>query len=297
MKKILLAIIGIVSYGVSHAQFDYSPNGRNDAPVLGMQWGLTGGGYTSMLTNRDDIDADQRLDVETMNFTYAAGIEGIYWFERHIGFGGQLLYWNAGGKYTGLDTLTKIELNATTTMTRLKLPLMFYFKSYNRYYPNRRVRFNAMFGPYVSVLSGYTEDVRFTQKDNPNFKQYYKITGDSYSTDGLTGKLNAQLYKPFELGFTFGVGTEVRLWRKTVVALNVRTDIGISDVEDKRVMKMEYSNGTKDTAYSFFGKGYAKYVAATQADIQNGWQANRPATKNFSLGAFLSVRKYFGDKR
>ncbi len=61
----------------------------------------------------------------------------------------QALYWKGGAAYTGKDTNTDIKMSAKTDLTYLKVPLLFHFKSYNRYYPDRsNVRFNAMFGLY-----------------------------------------------------------------------------------------------------------------------------------------------------
>lgn len=296
IRRILVLILVLNGIQVQ-AQYDYSPNGRNDAPTLGMNWGFVGGGYTSMLTNRDDIQADQRLDIEMMNFNWAAGIEGVYWFQRTVGFGGQVLYWNAGCSYSGSDTITGFNLTAKTKMTYAKMPLMFYFKSFNRYYPNRRTRFTAQFGPYVAMLMDYKEDVTRTYKDDPSIKTNYKFSKGSYSTTGITGTLSGDLYNPFELGFTFGIGAEARLWRRTVVAFNLRADIGISNVENTKVMTMNYSDGSRDTMFTYFSKDYAKYNAANSIDQAGGWLPNRPATKNFSVGAFLSVRKYFGNYR
>ncbi|MEZ5045484.1 MAG: hypothetical protein R2831_00675 [Chitinophagaceae bacterium] len=297
MKKILLfMLLACVSQGL-WAQYDYYPNGKDEVPVLGMQWGVFGGGYTAMLNNRDDIDADQRLDPQMMNFNWGAGIEGIYWLQRNIGFGAQAMYWNAGAKYTGVDTNTKIHLSATTKLTYAKLPILFHFKSYNRYHPNRRTRFNAYFGPYVALLQTSSDEVRYTKEDDPNFSQYWNFDNGNYSTDGLTGAISGKLYKPADVGFVVAIGGEVRLWRKTVVAVHVRADIGVSDIEDKRVKTIEYSNGLKDTNYVFYSGNYAKYIPPGAAEVLNNWQPNRPATKNFSMGAFLSLRKYFGDKK
>lgn len=293
MKKQILGLLALFVCHTSMAQYDYSANGRNDAPVLGMQWGLAGGGFTSMLTNRDDIAADKRLDPQMMNFSYAAGVEGIYWFQRTVGFGGQLLYWNGGAKYLGDDTLTKLKLTAQTKMTYIKLPLMFYFKSYNRYYPNRRTRFNAMFGPYVSVLQSFTDKSTF-KNDDIGFKTETTIDNGGYKEDGLKAKIDGSVYKPFDLGFSFGFGVEARLWRRTVVALTLRTDIGIIDVEDKRERKLKFENDTTNYSFKYWDGLYAKYNSPNALDKLAGFQANRPATKNFSLGAFLSIRKYFG---
>jgi len=62
MKKQLLSFVLVLISFLANAQYDYTPTGRNDVPVLGMQWGLVGGGFTSMMNNRDDLNADQRLD-------------------------------------------------------------------------------------------------------------------------------------------------------------------------------------------------------------------------------------------
>ncbi len=297
MKKQILSVLLTVVGFAAQAQYDYSPTGRFDVPVLGMQWGLTGGGFTSMLTNRDDIEADARLDPQTSNFTYAAGIEGIYWFQKTIGFGGQVLYWKGGAKYIGKDSLTGDKLSAKTDMTYIKVPLLFHFKSYNRYYPDRRTRFSAMFGPYVAILNNSSDEA--TWKDaNGNERNGTTISDLNYSFQvgtnaPISGSLNKGIYKPLDLGFVLGIGGEVRLWRRTVLALHVRTDIGISNVENSKGTKITYdSDPMKEYDFNPWKGMYAKYTAPGATDIANGWEPNRPATKNFSAGVFLSLRKY-----
>jgi hypothetical protein len=292
MKKQILSLLTLFVCYTASAQFDYHSKGRWDAPVLGMEWGLTGGGYTAMQPNRDDMEADQRLDPQMMNFTYAAGVEGIYWFQKSVGFGGQLLLWNSGAVYTGKDTLTKLDLNATTKMTYLKLPLLFHFKSYNRYYPNRRTRFSAMFGPYVALMSSFSDEVTLSNAEF-NIKTTSTIDNQTISSPGVQGKINGKIYKPFDLGFTFGVGGELRLWKRTVVALQIRTDLGFFDIEDKRDRKVKYDNNPLEYDFKYWDGLYSKYNTPNILDNLAGFQANRPATKNFSVGAFLSLRKYF----
>lgn len=297
MKKQILSVLLTVVGFAAQAQYDYSPTGRFDVPVLGMQWGLTGGGFTSMLTNRDDIDADARLDPQTSNFTYAAGIEGIYWFQKTIGFGGQVLYWKGGAKYIGKDSLSGDKLSAKTDMTYIKVPLLFHFKSYNRYYPDRRTRFSAMFGPYVAVLNS-SSDEAIWKDANGNERNGTTISDLDYSfqvgtNTPISGSLNSGIYKPLDIGFVLGIGGEVRLWRRTVLALHVRTDIGISNVENTKGTKITYdSDPMKEYDFNPWKDMYAKYTPANANDIAKGWEPNRPATKNFSAGVFLSLRKY-----
>ncbi len=296
MKKQLLSLLLVLIGFLANAQYDYSPTGRNDVPVLGMQWALVGGGFTSMMNNRDDLNADQRLDPQMMNFTYAGGLECIYWFQKTIGFGGQMLYWKGGAAYTGKDTITQLTMTAKSDLTYLKIPLLFHFKSYNRYYPDRRTRFTAMFGPYISVLSSYKDEAIF-KNSNGDIVDDKSISGVTVqeTTGGGIGKakLNAGIYNPIDLGFVAGFGAEIRLWRRTVVALQLRADIGISDVEHTKKLKITYDTDlTKEVDYSQWQGHYAKNTMPNATDIANGFVSNRPPTKNFSAGVFLSIRKY-----
>jgi hypothetical protein len=298
MKKQILSVFLVMMACVANAQYDFTLTGRNDVPVLGMQWGLTGGGFTSMLTNRDDIEADARLDINPSNFTYAGGIEGIYWFQRTVGFGGQVLYWKGGAAYTGYDSLSQISMTAKTDLTYLKIPLLFHFKSYNRYYPDRRFRFSAMFGPYVSVLNQYSDDITLKNKDNQVVSSS-SISDLNYvagSNGEIKGKLNSGVYNPIDLGFVFGLGGEIRIFRRTVLALHVRSDIGFSNVERTKGTKITYdSDLMKEVDFNPWKNLYSKYNAPTAADVAKGWEPNRPASKNLSAGVFLSIRKYIAN--
>ncbi len=298
MKKQLLSLILVLISFLSKAQYDYTPTGRNDVPVLGMQWGIVGGGFTSMMNNRDDIDADQRLDPQSTNFNYAAGIEFVYWFQKNIGFGAQALYWNGGAKYVGKDTVSQTSLTATTKLTYLKVPFLFHFKSYNSYYPDRRTRFSAIFGPYIAVMSKYEDDFILKNSVGDTIGET-NLTGLSFTsgkTGAVKGKISSTIYNPIDIGFVAGFGAEVRVWRRTVVALNLRADIGISNVENTKTLRLTYdSDLTTDHEYKPWDGLYAKYVAPNGNDLKNGFEPNRPATKNFTLGAFLSIRKYLSN--
>ena len=295
MKKQLLCLLSIIGFYSASAQYDYSPNGRNDAPILGMQWGFVGGGFSAMLPNRDDLDADQRLDPQTMNFSYAAGVEGVYWFQKTVGFGGQLLYWMGGAAYTGKDTITKLSLTGKTELSYLKLPLLFHFKSFNRYYPNRRVRFSAQFGPYIAFLGNYSDKISFKDEAGKEVENQTVATGMSVTSTivgSQKGKITGEIYNPLDLGFVFAVGGELRLWTRTIVTVHLRADIGFSNVENTKGMKIKYGSDTTQYDFNYWSGDYAKYNEPNAIDVSKGWASNRPATKNFSLGAFIGVRKY-----
>ncbi|MBL7772664.1 MAG: hypothetical protein JNM95_07380 [Chitinophagaceae bacterium] len=302
MKKILLSLVLLSVFQASFGQYDYKLNGRNDVPVLGGSTGLVAGGFTAMLKNRDDIDADARLDMEMMNFSYGGGLDQMWWFQPTIGFGFQLMYWNAGAAYSGLfDSANNITLSAKTSLTYFKVPLLFHFKSYNRYYPDRKVRFNASFGPYVALMTGYSDEYTLYAENQPGRPAVGggSVSGTSVkaynagtSSFDETGTYKDGLYNPFELGFVFGVGGELRISRRTVLSILVRADIGISDVENKRKNKFKFKGTTTEVDQDPWGNLYSKYYGPNALDLLRGWEANRPATKNLSFGAFVTYKKY-----
>ncbi len=288
MKKQLLSLLILIAFYSASAQYDYAPTGINDVPLLGMQWGLTGTYHSAMLPNRDDQRADARLDPQMMNLQYSAGVEGIYWFERNFGLGAQFLLWNGGASYTGVDSNVKRPYSAATKLSYIKLPVLFHFKSFNRYHPNRRLRFNGYFGPYVAILNDYS-DLAYYNDDKSNI---YKVEGGTISGGGLDGTFEGQFYKSFELGFVSGFGIEFRLWRRTVLAISLRGDYGITDVEDKRRVKYTPQGAPASADFNPWEGWYSKYIRPTQADLDANYAVNRPASKNFSIGTAISLRKY-----
>lgn len=297
MKKLFFALVAFCWVLNVNAQYDYHLNGRNDVPVMGRQWGIVASGFTAMLKNRDDINADKRLDMVSMNPGYAFGAEVNWWFQNTVAFGIQGLYWTGGAAYTGLyDSANNITLKGNTTLTYFKMPFLFQFKSYNRYYPDRRVRFNACFGPYIALMSTYSDD--YTLFDNEGHSiggggiENGTVSTTIGATSNTTGKFLKPVYNPLEFGFVVGLGGEVRISRRAVISLMIRADQGISDVENKKDTKFKQNVTNIESNVNYWKGMYCKYYAPTSADVLKGWEDNRPATKNVSFGAFLTFRKY-----
>ncbi len=147
----------------------------------------------------------------------------------------------------------------------------------------------------VVLLSGFSDDITF-KNDKGEIIGSQTITAESFESGingEIKGKLSGAIYNPFDVGFVAGFGAEVRLWRRTVVALQIRTDIGISNVENTKGLKITYdSDMTKEYDFKPWKGYYAKYTMPDATDIAKGFESNRPATKNFSAGVFLSIRKY-----
>lgn len=299
MKKGLLVLIASVCFLTTEAQFNYGYKNDN-VPVVGRQYGLVGGGHSAGIYNRDDMESPL-LDPQIMNFTYFAGVERVRWYNPWFGVGQQFLYWNAGAKYTGrFDTTDNAPtINATTKLTYAKMPILFWFKSYNRYNPERRLRVNTFFGPYIALLMDAQEDFRVTipNSDPVSFIDY------SFNASGLRG-INQDgneigssslinggaINNVIDWGFTMGAGVEMRLWRKTVISLMLRTDLGVPDIENKGARVNNIATGTE---YGFYEDVTAKYIQLSPV-VGPTFEQNRPVSRNFSFGAQLSVRKYFG---
>ncbi len=299
MKKIfLLSVICAIAFQ-SSAQFNYK-FADGTVPVVGAQLGVVGGGHTAMLFNRDDVETPF-VKMQTTNFTYFGGLEHIRWFSPHFGFGQQILYWNGGAKYAGpVDTISDEPrtIDGTTQLTYAKVPLLFYWKSYSRWKPDRRLRVNTFFGPYAAVLLNTKEEYEITTPGQEG-KERVVIGKNEITTFDKDGKENPgdktkangkEIYKPFDYGFTMGVGIEIRLWMNTVVALSVRTDLGLAEVENKDfgiVISSDYT-------YLYNKDNYSKYISYNST-LNPDFDYNRSTTTNMSFGAQLSIRKYIGN--
>jgi hypothetical protein len=295
MKKLfLLSLISLLAIQ-SEAQFNYNFTDES-IPVTGVTYGAVGGGHTSQLFNRDDVDAEN-IQPQMINFNYFAGAERIRWYTPHFGIGQQALMWNAGARYKGRIGPDESfpELDATTQLQYIKIPALFYWKSYNRWHPDRRIRLNTFFGPYVAMLTNAEESWRQTVPGTDQSFSYLLKSGVYTATDGDGNEVfngNADESEPFKLvdyGFVMGAGAEVRLWRRTIIALTLRSDLGLAEVENKD-FEVDGPNGTR---YKFYKDVVGKFQPYANVTDPN-FNFNRPETQNFSFGFQLCIRKYFG---
>ena len=297
-KKLFLLLALCVSAFQSNAQFNYTYTDET-TPVVGVQYGLVGGGHTAMLFNWDDVESEL-IKPQTINFTYFAGAERIRWYVPHFGVGQQFLLWNAGAKYTGqyLPGDNQPTFDATTTLTYAKVPLLFHWKSYSRWHPDRRMRANAYFGPYVALLADAKEEVIETVPGTDIKNTYVLKSGSYIGTDKddnqfFDGNADDGIpFKIFDWGFTMGAGVEFRLWRRTVIAVTLRSDLGMGEVENK---DFQVNAPGTNTRYRYYKDVTEKFVPYTPS-AGPSFDSNRPETRTFSLGAQLSIRKYFGAK-
>ena len=296
MKRLTLLLFILTTTLSSNAQFNFSYTDAS-VPVKGGQYGLVYGGHSALLINRDDIDAPN-LNPKVFNLTYFFGFERIQWHTPHFGFGQQLLYWCGGAAYKGTNATTGEEnLVADTEIPYIKIPALFWWKSYSRWHPDRRIRANAFFGPYVAFLIG--GDEAWTTKDQSGNEYIHEVNSGSYQIKNTLGEVlydgnadDSNPYKMLDYGFTMGGGIEFRLWTRTVIGITLRADLGLADVENK---DFQVVNPTTGERYAFYKDITSKYSAPTMLNGV-GEDFNRPETRNLSYGVQLSVRKYFGAK-
>ena len=295
MKKLLLLVLISITAIPSNAQFNFSFTDQG-IPVVGTQYGVVGGVHSAMLFNRDDVSSEL-IKLQTMNLTYFGGVERIQWKTPHFGFGQQLLYWMGGanykGKFSTADDAPTID--ATTSTTYIKIPALFWYKSYNRWHPDRRIRVNTFFGPYVAMLIDGKENWTVNIPGS-NIEQSFELKSKSFTGEDQDGNAlnpgsadDGNMFKLFDYGFTMGGGLEFRLWRKTVIGLTVRADLGLAEIEDKD-FEVQLQSGTR---YGFYRDVLSKHLTYT-SDLGVDYNHNRPETRNLSFGAQLSIRKYFG---
>jgi hypothetical protein len=286
MTRIIIAILTLVAL-VTTAQAQR----RQTNSVQG----FSGGYYLSMLPNTDDLNADKRLD-NVMTFNWGAAYERFKWTSNTFGHGWQLGYYNKGQDYSGVyDTVNKYNFTASTKMQYIKANYFIHFRSYNRYLPEQRFRFNSFLGPYAAFLLNFKDAAVVTDANNNKVGDFY------FSPSGFRNNLNASsqfdvstpIYKLYDIGFTVAPGFQYMITRKLGIAFHVRADISATNVENVKNLKRKTSDPNQQDYYAW-NNLYAKYLPYNQYNpsLKKDEYNVRSGTKNFTVGAFLTIRWY-----
>jgi hypothetical protein len=265
----------------------------------GSAFGIIGGYYMSNLWNKDDVKADQRLDiVQTLN--YAAGVDYVSWLNNNFGIGMQALWANKGQEYKGYDTLTKSTLKFKTTLPYAQVNALIYYRSYNRYNPAQKFRFVSYFGPYVGYNYAFRDQADvYNDKGELLFSTYFDAGGaKNAKNDTVMAKFNKALYKNLDFGFIFAPGFEWMIGPSTALTFSIRADIGAAEVENKANLELVTNAPPYTKEYRPWDNLYAKYTPNTAFDVpsiipaENLQYLKRAKTTNLSLGAWLGLRIY-----
>ncbi len=286
-KQTLLLTIGCITFlNISNAQMS-APRGSAK--------GVFASYYLSALPNVDDQNADKRLDYVT-TFKFGAGIEQLKWHTNNFGTGLQASYWQNGQNYSGiLDTNTKTTYTAYTQLNYIKAAYGVHFRSYDRYNPEARFRFQCYVAPYIALNVGFSDKL-FGKNTTGDTIVKYTFEPTKF-VNNLNGSGNfdikSPIYKFIDYGLIVAPGIQYMITPKWAITFGLRGDIGGSNVEftDKNAIKNGSPSGID---YDPWGALYAKYLPFNQYNPAAKKDAydKRAGTKNFSLGAQLSVRIY-----
>lgn len=299
MIRYLFLLAVLIQSIPMNAQFNYwTPN--EHFPVTGPQIGLVGLGYTATLQNTVDNKADYRLDPQLMNFQYGFGVEMIRWGSPNFGWGVQFLYSKGGAYYTGKTDTTEFaySLKGRTDLQYAKVPLLFYWKSYNRYKNDKRFGLTAYFGPYIAGLISYNDEYSLERTiDDVSEKYTYTYSNNTfkYKSNQTPESENypifdKYIYDRLDAGLVVGIGAEYRFWRRTIVGLTLRSDLGFRNVEYRDNIDYKIKNDPIDTTYTTRVWDYLSLKYYNNPDPTK--PVNRGVTRNFTVGIQLSIKKY-----
>jgi hypothetical protein len=248
----------------------------------------------SMLPNRDDLDADQRLDYVT-TFRFGAGFEKINFKSNNFGIGYQLGVCQTGQDYTGLDTFTKLRISASTNLTYAKLSLNLLYRSYDRYNPEKRFKVTTSLGPYIALMGSFKDEVKVYDAANTLVGDYYFEPSGLRNTKATNTNIDLKepIYNLLDIGFSVAPGIQYMITPKLAVVFQVRADVSATNVENTGNIKKKLANppaNPADENYDKWGNLYAKYI--DYSPLKKDPYNVRPATKNLNVGAQLTIRIY-----
>jgi hypothetical protein len=256
----------------------------------GSSTGVWGSYGVSSFMNNDDANFKPLLKLNT-TLKFNGGFEKVSFWGNHFGHGIQLGYSNIGQNYTIIDTLNKLTTDIKTSIQAVKTSVLFYYRSYNRYYPNRVIRFNSHFGPYFALHPLFTEKITVTSDVTQKIVSEGEFTPLGYrnATAAVADfDLTKPIYNLYSYGFTFSPGMEVSLGNKTTLFFNIRTDISSSNIENRENIFRKQVTGP-DLPFSYWDNLIAKGFLTNGAINEFN---RRPDTKVFFGGAVLGFRFY-----
>ncbi|MEZ5047729.1 MAG: hypothetical protein R2831_12145 [Chitinophagaceae bacterium] len=283
MKKILLVLLVVLSTYFIQAQDN----------LYGTFYGIQAQVYKSNLFNSDDLRTDS---FQTYSFTPGFGLQLEYGYLYESGFsisGGLQIATNSQ-KYKGTHSFYLYDLNATTTMTLIKIPLIMSKQAINE----KKMKFIYSWGFYLGFNAGTKDHVTWDFKDPKAIDYEIDITKNTY-TAGYVGDsvkstwdLKKSPYRSMGFGALGAIGATYRIGKKTDFIAQARGDFMLSNIE--RTDEIEYTPTGKTAQFEKskldhpFGN-YAKWM--TSGNLNH----NRSATHPFTLGLTLGIRHYIFD--
>lgn len=286
MKKSLVTLLLLMSVMSGFAQ------DRTYGPFYGVHLFA----YKSNLFNSDDLRVDS-----FQKYQFTPGVSGTleygYLYQSGFSISTGIGFGTNNQKYVGSDMNYSFEMNATTKLSFIKIPLNLTFQAHQ----DRRLKYFYSLGVFYSYNTGYSDVKTIDYKDSLTKQptETHTITKDTYTITVDTTKLQTVLsmdHRPIVrngFGATAGFGINYKLNDKMQFIAQIKGEFLLSNIESIEKTKFQYVTGTNNlTGFPFSGyiyQNYGKYMN----DPNHNW--NRAGTHPFNLGINFGIRFYLFD--
>lgn len=286
MKKSLVTLLLLMSVLSNFAQ------DRTYGPFYGVHVYA----YKSNLLNSDDLRVDS---FQKYQFTPGAGgsLEYGYLYQSGFSIATGLSFGTNNQKYVGNHMNYAYDLEATTKLSFIKIPLTLTFQAHR----DRKLKYFYSLGVFYSYNTGFSDVKTINYKDSISKAptETHTIDKDTYTITLDTTKLQTVLsmdQRPVVrngFGATAGLGINYKVSDKVQFIAQVKGEFLISNIEVIEKTRFQYVQGTNNVSgFPFSGyvyNNYAKYMN----DPNRNW--NRASTNPFNLGISLGIRFYLFD--
>jgi hypothetical protein len=251
----------------------------------GARVGLLMGVSNTRLLNADDAKANKSLLKTVPSFGYTYGAElGYHWRFVNMAF-----------QFSGSQNNQNYAMNGQhgkTTLNYARPTALIGFNSNM----NKKTRFIAQLGAAYGFLTSYKE---FESRTNPVTDQieYTEFTNNTFTIrdTGLTsGTISEGLYYKSDISAILNLGVEVQLQKRWVMAVSLRTDYGLENLENYNKIDLKITSITpeyRNQAYEHWR--YTPY----KFDTDYFYNGVRTPSHNFAFGGFVSIKYSIPSKR
>jgi hypothetical protein len=188
----------------------------------GLQLGLRIMPMLTQMRNADDAKAAPAAHSYVTTWGMTFGLSSMYAIDNHWSFGTNVLYSSQGHTYTHSYDNGLGQQETATNAQRLRYVKMPFLAKWTTD-ATQKLAFMAEGGIQPGIMVE-ADEVRTNLRVEPSGPPY--VTYNQYPERRDT-------YKAFQLWGVLGVGTEIKLRYNVKLNLTLRTEYGLTDVEDK----------------------------------------------------------------
>jgi hypothetical protein len=241
---------------------------------LGMVYGVA---KTSM-QNKDDLAVDKKILQLLPTAGSQYGVEAGYAW-RYFGVSMQIMRNHYGQAY--------LRDNYLTARTRLTYTRPSFILNFNSN-PAKDVRICGYFGAGYGTLNKYKDVANY---HNPatgaiTTAEYANSNFTISDTNTVGGYLSSGIYYKSDVTAFGALGTEVRIDKRWLCNLMLRTDYGIEKLENYNKTKRTFVNGTATTTSDYEHWRYS--TSKFERDVN--YSTIRTASNNFAFGLYFGFK-------